>query len=122
MNKEIKIDKTTIASKLSQLDHVLEGQKKLLIVLHNNPDPDALASALALRYLVSKRYNIRSNIAYGGLIGRAENRAMVRELKIPLKNMIPNSPTSMIRTMRQNLTMNHQIPEITNSNAIIICI
>lgn len=72
---------------LSQLDGVLANQKKLLIVLHNNPDPDALASALALSYLVKERYNIRSTIAYDGIIGRAENQALVRELKIPLKKI-----------------------------------
>lgn len=72
---------------LTQLDRVLENQKKLLIVLHNNPDPDALASGLALSYLVKARYNIRSTIAYDGMIGRAENQALVREIKIPLKNI-----------------------------------
>jgi len=72
---------------LNQFDRVLENQKKLLIVLHNNPDPDALASGLALSYLVKERYNIRSTIAYGGMIGRAENQALVREIKIPLKKI-----------------------------------
>ena len=76
-----------IGKNLAALDQILQGQKKLLIVLHNNPDPDALASALALRYLGQKRYHIQASIAYGGLIGRAENREMVQELKIPLKEI-----------------------------------
>lgn len=70
-----------------QIEHVLQGQKKLLILLHHNPDPDALASAMALRYLAQKLANIKSTIAYTGWIGRAENRAMVRELKIHLKKI-----------------------------------
>lgn len=59
----------------------------MLIVLHNNPDPDAMASGFALGYLVEKLYDMRATLVYGGLIGRAENQAMVRELKIPLKKI-----------------------------------
>lgn len=72
---------------ISKLDEILKGQKRLLIVLHNNPDPDAIASAYCLRYIAEKRYNLEANIAYDGLIGRAENRALIREVKIPLKNI-----------------------------------
>jgi nanoRNase/pAp phosphatase (c-di-AMP/oligoRNAs hydrolase) len=74
-------------SKLNEFDHLFKEQKRLLIILHNNPDPDAMAGAFALRYLVKERYHVSSDIAYGGMIGRAENRAMVRELKIPLKTV-----------------------------------
>ena len=69
------------------LNKVLNKKKNLLIVLHDNPDPDAIASAWALEFLVKSCYQIESRLAYGGLIGRAENRAMVRELKINLKRM-----------------------------------
>ncbi len=79
--------KNDLKKKLKHLDQVLEEQKNMLIVVHNNPDPDALASAVALRHLAEKRYNVKTSIAYGGLIGRAENRALVKEIKIPLKNI-----------------------------------
>lgn len=72
---------------LTALDQILDGQHTLLIVLHNNPDPDALASGFALRYLAEKRYKIQAHITYGGLISRAENLAMVKELNIPLKKI-----------------------------------
>jgi len=55
----------------------------LLILTHNHPDPDALASAFALHYLAKKVYGIESKIIYVGLLGRMENRAMVDILKIP---------------------------------------
>ncbi len=70
-----------------QLEKLLQGQQKVLILLHHNPDPDALASAMALRYLAQKIAHVKSTIAYSGWVGRAENRAMVRELKIPLKKL-----------------------------------
>lgn len=51
---------------------------------HNNPDPDAISSALALKYLVKETLGIRSQIVLAGIIGRAENQAMVKRLKIRL--------------------------------------
>jgi nanoRNase/pAp phosphatase (c-di-AMP/oligoRNAs hydrolase) len=56
----------------------------LLILTHDFPDPDALASAFALQHLAQSAFGIQSRIAYGGEIGRTENRAMVRLLKIPI--------------------------------------
>lgn len=71
--------------KIKELDTLFKTSKRLLIILHDNPDPDAIASAWALSYLAKEKFNLRVAMAYGGFIGRAENRAMVRELKIPLK-------------------------------------
>lgn len=57
--------------------------RRWLVMTHDNPDPDALASAhvvaRVLRYL-----GARATATYGGIIGRAENREMVRALKLPL--------------------------------------
>ena len=59
----------------------------LLILTHDYPDPDALASAFALQYLAQSAFGVHSRIAYGGEIGRTENRTMVRLLRIPLHRM-----------------------------------
>ncbi len=59
----------------------------LLILTHNYPDPDALASAYALQYLAYKGFGIRSKIVYGGIIGRTENEAMVEVLKLPVHKL-----------------------------------
>ena len=56
----------------------------LLILTHDFPDPDALASAFALQHLVQSAFDIQSRIAYGGELGRTENKMMVRLLRIPL--------------------------------------
>lgn len=55
----------------------------LLIMTHDYPDPDTIASAYALSYLC-EYFNIPSRMVYGGIIGRMENRAMVQLLKIPV--------------------------------------
>ena len=51
-----------------------------LVLTHDNPDPDALASAQVLARLLDKGYGRAVTCGYGGLIGRAENREMVRTL------------------------------------------
>lgn len=56
----------------------------LLIVAHDHPDPDAIASAWALAFLAERLRGVRAKIVYGGIIGRMENQLMVRLLRIPL--------------------------------------
>lgn len=66
----------------SRILEYVRGKGKILIVAHDNPDPDSLASAFALRQLFEVKENLQATIAFGGMIGRGENRAMVRELEI----------------------------------------
>ena len=63
---------------LAKLYATASGAGRLLILPHNDPDPDAIASAVALRYLLAERLGMESTIAYQGIIGRAENKALVR--------------------------------------------
>lgn len=60
------------------------GRGKIIIILHDNPDPDCLASALALRQLFSTKIGEEPLIAFSGMIGRSENLIMARILEIPL--------------------------------------
>ena len=55
--------------------------KKIAIIAHNDPDPDALASAYALQRIFSSR-EIESKIFYSGDISHQENRAMINLLQI----------------------------------------
>ena len=65
------------------------GQAQEMVILpHNNPDPDAIASAVALRYLIAEKLDIEAHIVYQGIIGRAENKALVRYLVHPLRPLI----------------------------------
>lgn len=63
------------------------GRGKVLIVIHDHPDPDSLASAAALRHLLTMKLNRDSVIAFSGMISRGENIAMARELEIFLTPM-----------------------------------
>jgi nanoRNase/pAp phosphatase (c-di-AMP/oligoRNAs hydrolase) len=62
----------------------LNGVRGLLIMIHDHPDPDALASGWVLRHLLRHKLGLRATLAYEGIVGRAENRAMVDHLRIPL--------------------------------------
>jgi nanoRNase/pAp phosphatase (c-di-AMP/oligoRNAs hydrolase) len=74
----------TSAEAIEALSQVLEGVGNCLIVTHDDPDPDAMASAVALAFLLETRYSLKATLAHGGIIGRAENKAMVRLLSLDL--------------------------------------
>ncbi len=74
-----------------RLDRLLKaiGQADSMLILpHNDPDPDAIASAVALRYLLLEKLGVTSQIIYKGIIGRAENKALVRYLGYPLRRLV----------------------------------
>jgi nanoRNase/pAp phosphatase (c-di-AMP/oligoRNAs hydrolase) len=63
---------------------LLQGRSNLLIYMHDNPDPDAMAGAMGLKHLVESTTDATATLALGGIVGRAENRAMVERLHVPL--------------------------------------
>ncbi len=71
-------------SRADRLLEVLVTGERLLIVTHNNPDPDAIGASVGLQHLYQKKFSREAIIAYGGMLGRAENRAMVRHLSVEL--------------------------------------
>lgn len=78
------VDAAGAIEKLRNLDL---SRGRLLILTHDNPDPDSLASATALRELLREIKKIESTVAYSGIIGRAENRAMVSLLGLEIHHL-----------------------------------
>ncbi len=70
-------------------------RKRVLILAHNNPDPDALASACGLAAVIQHLTSCRVQVGYSGIIGRSENRALLRYLPID------PTPFSRIRGRQQ---------------------
>ncbi len=68
-----------------KIAEVLEKHRneKHLIVLHDYPDPDAIASAFAHR-LISAQFDIQLDIVYSGKISHGQNIALVKLLGIDL--------------------------------------
>jgi nanoRNase/pAp phosphatase (c-di-AMP/oligoRNAs hydrolase) len=58
----------------------MAGDGPVLILTHDNPDPDALASGKALAQLFQQTWGISSQLTYSGLVARAENMAMLHLL------------------------------------------
>jgi nanoRNase/pAp phosphatase (c-di-AMP/oligoRNAs hydrolase) len=61
--------------------HILPANS-VLIITHDYPDPDCLASAFGVQHLMNF-WGVKSSvISFGGFVGRAENRSMIRVLDI----------------------------------------
>ncbi len=74
----------SMRGKLDRLVEYAKGHKRALILTHDNPDPDSLAAGVALAHLLEKLAGVEAIVAYGGIVGRAENRALIRVLKLPV--------------------------------------
>lgn len=62
----------------------LQQASQVIFVSHVHPDPDSLGSMLGLAHLVEYRLGKPTRLIRDGVISRAENRAMVELLDIPL--------------------------------------
>lgn len=56
------------------------GDGPVLVLTHDNPDPDALASGKALATLLQRAWNVPSRLIYSGLVARAENLVLLKRL------------------------------------------
>ncbi len=70
--------------KIDKLAEVLAGHQRLWVFVQTPPDPDALASAAALLLVADSLAGLKGRIVYAGVLGRVENRAVVRHLKLEL--------------------------------------
>jgi len=73
-----------VRRKLDRLVDYARDHRRALILTHDNPDPDSLASGVALAWLLQRLAGVEAVVAYGGIVGRAENRALIRVLKLPV--------------------------------------
>jgi len=73
--------------RVEELRAVHANAKKMLILLHDHPDPDSIASALALRTLLKRNKQTAIIGHLGEKISRPENVAMIELLDIDLKGL-----------------------------------
>ncbi|GAC1602716.1 MAG: DHHA1 domain-containing protein [Myxococcales bacterium] len=74
-----------LRDRLRRLLAVARPHSRALVLTHDNPDPDAVASACGLAFLLTEGAHVRAHAAYGGMIGRAENKALVKVLHLPIQ-------------------------------------
>ena len=107
---------------LSGLLGALERPGALVILPHDNPDPDALASAVAIKYLVATLAEKEAQIALGGIVGRAENRAMLTYLNItlvPVSELVFDGNTQVVLVDTQPGRSNNSLPEGVVPTAVV---
>ncbi len=108
--------------KLDHLYRQAKGKKRALVLTHDNPDPDCLASAVALAFLLEHRTSVEARVAYGGIIGRAENIAFVKVLKLPVApvSQIVFSDYDLVALVdTQPSVGNHSLPATTQADIVI---
>ncbi|HVS65643.1 MAG TPA: DHHA1 domain-containing protein [Thermoanaerobaculia bacterium] len=83
------MNSSTTAEALARLEtHITTSSRgRWLVLTHDNPDPDAVAAGVALVKLLRQHFAQRATLAYGGIIGRAENLEMVRSLKLEMSRL-----------------------------------
>lgn len=79
-----KLRRDAVRERATRLVELARTRKKALVLTHDNPDPDSIATAVALAQIFEQKAGLPTTIAYGGLVGRAENRALIKVLKLPV--------------------------------------
>lgn len=85
--------RAALERRLGRIQDALADAQEILLLMHNDPDPDALASGLALFTLLTKLLPDHAiTLGHGGIIGRAENLSMAQALlpdvlRIPIIDM-----------------------------------
>ena len=100
-------------SNAQSLHELLSGGSEINIVCHNNPDPDCLASALALGRLAAAAGIDERRILYSGDISHQQNRAFVNLLDIKLR---PFDPAHIENRPEDSLLafVDHAVPGANN--------
>jgi nanoRNase/pAp phosphatase (c-di-AMP/oligoRNAs hydrolase) len=101
---------------------VLEPAREIVILPHDNPDPDSLASAEGLRALIRHALRKPVAVALSGIIGRSQNRAMVSTLRLELRPI-----AEMERQLRETVVLvdtqpgrkNNSLPPGVRPSAVI---
>ena len=84
------VERATTRARVRRLREHFANAERVLIMMQDDPDPDAIASALALKTLLG-RSKSGATIATFGMITRPENRAMARLLEIDVEQLKPRA-------------------------------
>lgn len=112
----------TAKAKVERLARQFKSRTRGLVLTHDNPDPDSMAAAVALAVVLHSRLGLETDVAYGGIIGRAENAAFVRVLKLPIVPISQIEPTrydlfALVDT--QQSVKNHSLPDGVTADIVI---
>ena len=90
------LERAVTRARVERVRAHFDDAERVLIMMQDDPDPDAIASAWALRTLLG-RTKTAAPIATFGTITRPENRAMTRILEIDVERIAPRDVASYDR-------------------------
>jgi len=108
--------------RIGKLFGFIGRKRKIVIMTHNYPDPDAIASAFAFQFILREKLKKKSIISFAGEIGRFENRELVRRLKIqtiPVKDLDLANFSVIILIDTQPKTGNNALPMSIHPHIVI---
>lgn len=108
LNDPIRVEKK---SKTEELIDTLDraAGKRLLICIKGYPDPDNIATSLALSYMAS-RFDIQSTILHFEQISHHENRALVKKLDLDIEEYSDQFDYSSYDYYGVNDSQNTELP------------
>lgn len=74
-------------SRFAALVEAFVRAERVVVLTHDNPDPDAIASAAGLGFLVEQACGVPAVMTFGGIIGRAENRVLMEIVGVPFERI-----------------------------------
>ncbi|QIO23407.1 bifunctional oligoribonuclease/PAP phosphatase NrnA [Haloarcula sp. JP-L23] len=104
---------------------LLSDSDELTIVCHNNPDPDCLASAVALGQIAASTGIDERHILYSGEISHQQNRAFVNLLDVELRpfdpELVQNRPSGSLLAFVDHSKpgANNRVPEGTAVDIVL---
>ena len=105
-------------AKVAQYQRYFADAERVLILLHNDPDPDALASGLALRNVL---HRTKTTAIIGAVEGvtRPENLRMVNLLDIHVESVTPQSVKDFSRVAMVDVQPHYFGGMITHADLVI---
>lgn len=113
--KKLKEDKVTEFYRVMEMAR----GKRLLICIKGYPDPDNIASSLALQWL-TQLYDMESKIIYFDEISHHENRALVKKLDLELEQYTPEFDLDHFDYFAINDSQNIDLPVQLNERCELL--
>ncbi len=115
--------KRRVLKSMEELRGVLPKRGRVLLIPHDHPDPDALASAAGLHLLLQKRFGLQGIILFTGTTDRAENQEMMRHFRYrwvsPAAMKTPRRPIPAIFIDTAPWSANVTIPTFAKPVAVV---
>lgn len=108
----VNIATSAAAVRAHRVRRILSGiDSRLCVFMHDNPDPDALASAVAL-VRIAERHGLSAKGYYYGEVAHQSNRAFVNVLDLPVEGLSAGEPLPECGGVG---LVDHSLPSVNDS-------